>query len=144
MRNSTILTVLRGPLHGLGQGQMGSALRGSLQISCFLTEGPFLGIPLNLLLSSQKCQGVPFSPICQTIETFAAVTLVVTPFVRNPWPSDSEGPGPILRPESHARQSSVSGIRASACARGAPRARSALRLGQDRQHQPLSRDGELR
>ena len=25
----------------------------------------FLGTPANLLLSSQKCQGVPFSPICQ-------------------------------------------------------------------------------
>ena len=25
----------------IGKGQMGSALMGSLQISCFLTEGPF-------------------------------------------------------------------------------------------------------
>ena len=43
-----------------GTGQMGSALMGSLQLSCFSSEGPFLGTPVNLLVSSQKCQGVPF------------------------------------------------------------------------------------
>ena len=32
----------------LGKGQMGSALTGSLQISCLLTEGLF-GTPINLL-----------------------------------------------------------------------------------------------
>ena len=46
-----------------GNGQMGSALMGSLQISYFSTD--LLGTPVNLLLSSQKCQVVPFSPICQ-------------------------------------------------------------------------------
>ena len=30
---------------------------------CFLTD--FLDTPVNLLLYSEKCQGVPFSPICQ-------------------------------------------------------------------------------
>ena len=34
---------------------MGSALMGALRISSFLTEG-LLGTPVNLLLSSQKCQ----------------------------------------------------------------------------------------
>ena len=52
-----------------GEGQMGSALigsalMGSLRTSRFLTEG-LLGTPVNLLLSSQTCQGVPFSPISQ-------------------------------------------------------------------------------
>ena len=55
---------------GLGEGRMGSALLGSLQCSCFLTGKLFgcyfLGAPVNLLLSSQKCQGVPFFAICQT------------------------------------------------------------------------------
>ena len=55
---------------------MGSALMGSLQASRFLTE-VLLGAPFNLLLSSEKCQGVPFSPICQII-TFAAAPLVLT------------------------------------------------------------------
>ena len=53
-----------------GKGQMGSALMGSLQISCFLTD--FLGTPVNLLLCSQKCQGVPFSPNPPKFITFAA------------------------------------------------------------------------
>ena len=39
------------------KGQMGSALMGSLQLICFLTEG--------LFGYSQKCQGVHFSSICQ-------------------------------------------------------------------------------
>ena len=47
-----------------GKGQMGSALMGSMHISCFLTGGP-LGTPGNLLLSPQKCQGVHFSLICR-------------------------------------------------------------------------------
>ena len=40
-----------------------SALMGSLQYLCFWTE--FLGTPVNLLVSCQKCQGVPFPPMCQ-------------------------------------------------------------------------------
>ena len=50
----------------VGKGQMGSALMGSLQIFLFFDRGTFLGTPVNLLLSPQKCQGVPFSPICQS------------------------------------------------------------------------------
>ena len=42
----------------------GQHLLGHCMISClcFLTEGLFGGTPVNLLVSSQKCQGVPFSP----------------------------------------------------------------------------------
>ena len=58
---------------------------GSLQMSCFLTEGRFgyAGTPVSLRLYSQECQGVPFSPICQKSLQFAAAPLVLTPFVRN-------------------------------------------------------------
>ena len=45
--------------HVFGNGRGGSALMGSLRLSCFWQRG-FLGTPVNLLLSSQKCQGVPF------------------------------------------------------------------------------------
>ena len=30
-----------------------------------LRQRDFLGTPVNLLVSSRKCQGIPFSPICQ-------------------------------------------------------------------------------
>ena len=53
---------------------MGSALMGSMQMSCLLT-------PVNLLVSSQKCQGVPFPNLSRFV-TFAAAPLVLTPFVR--------------------------------------------------------------
>ena len=43
----------------------------------------FSGTPVNLLLSSQKCQGVSFSPNLSTLITFAAAPLMLTPFVRN-------------------------------------------------------------
>ena len=49
----------------IGKGQMGSALMASLHNLCFLTEGLFWVLPLNLLLYAQKCQGVPFSPVGQ-------------------------------------------------------------------------------
>ena len=64
---------------------MGSALMGSLQSSGFWTDELFgySGAPGNLLLYSQKCQGVPFSPICGNLFTFAAAPLMLTPFVRN-------------------------------------------------------------
>ena len=61
---------------------MGSALMGSLQISCFLHRGTFWVLPLTYFLSSAKCQDIPFSPICQN-SLFAAAPLVSTPFVRN-------------------------------------------------------------
>ena len=44
---------------------MGSALMGSLQMLCSFDGGAFWGTPGNLLLSSQKCQGIPFSQICR-------------------------------------------------------------------------------
>ena len=45
----------------------------------------FLGTPVNLRLYPQKWQGVPFSPICQnTLVTFAAAPLVLTPFIPQP------------------------------------------------------------
>ena len=57
---------------------MGSALMRSLQSSCFW-QRDLLGTPVNLLLSSQKCQGVPFSPICQNSLLLKRPPLVLTP-----------------------------------------------------------------
>ena len=64
---------------------MGSALLGSRQVlNNVLLTGILLGTPVNLLVSSQKCQGVPFSPICQkSLLIFAAAPLALIPFVRN-------------------------------------------------------------
>ena len=56
---------------------------GSLQISCFLTEGLFLGTPINLLLIFPKVPGCTFFPNLSKIITVAAAPLVLTPFVRN-------------------------------------------------------------
>ena len=66
----------------VGKGRMGSALMGSLQISCFW-QRDFLGTPINLLLYSQKCQGVPFSPICQTND-FCSGPISVDPISPQP------------------------------------------------------------
>ena len=44
-----------------GKGQMGSATMGSLQIICFRQKDCW-GTSVNLLASSQKCQGVPVCP----------------------------------------------------------------------------------
>ena len=50
----------------------------------------FLGTPVNLLWSPQKCQGLLlFSPNLSRFITFAAAPLVLTPFVRNQKPSTS-------------------------------------------------------
>ena len=49
----------------------------------FVWQRDFLGTPANLLLPSQKCQGVPFSPILSKFMTIAAPPLVSTPFVHN-------------------------------------------------------------
>ena len=51
----------RGSLH-VGKGQMGSALTGSLQISFFFLTQGLLDTPV---ISSKKCQGAPFFPICK-------------------------------------------------------------------------------
>ena len=66
----------------VGKGQMGSALMGSLQISCFLTEGPFgySALPTFIL---PKVPGRTFFPNLSKIITFAAAPLVSTPFVRD-------------------------------------------------------------
>ena len=72
-------------LHGstpIGKGQMGSALMGSLHFLFF--DRNFLGTPVNLLLSPQKCQGVLFSSInLSKFIIFAAAPLVLTLFVRS-------------------------------------------------------------
>ena len=56
---------------------------GSLQIPCFFDRVTFWALPFtNLLLYSQKCQGVPFLNLPK-LYVFAAAPLVLTPFVRN-------------------------------------------------------------
>ena len=42
-----------------------------------------MGTPVNLLSSSQKCQGCSFFPNLSKLITFAAAPLVSTQFVRN-------------------------------------------------------------
>ena len=65
-----------------GTNGVGTSM-GSLRILCLLTEGTFWGAPVNLLLSSQKCQGVPFSPIRQNSLHSQPGPVVFTPLVRN-------------------------------------------------------------
>ena len=58
-------------------------------------ERDFWGTPVNLLLSSQKYQGVPFPQSDKNKVPFAAAPLVWTPFVRNQGgPGRGGGPGP--------------------------------------------------
>ena len=78
-RSTVAVAVARAPI---GKGQMGSALMGSLQISCFLT-GTFRVLPLTNFDIPKSAKVIPFSPLCQQISTFAAAHLVLTPFVRN-------------------------------------------------------------
>ena len=98
----------------LGKEQMGSALMGSLQIS-FFWQRDFLGTPVNRLLFSQKCQGVPFFPNLSKYITFAAVPLVLIPFVRNqsasPWNASSvRGPRPTASLRSEKGEVLLSGV----------------------------------
>ena len=58
------------------------ALMGSLQMFMFF-DRDFSGTPVNLLLYSQKCQGVPFSPICQ-IHYFCSSPISVDPICPQP------------------------------------------------------------
>ena len=60
-----------------GKGQMGWALMGVTANFMFF-DRDFWGAPIKLLVSSQKCQGVPFSPIRQN-----AAPSVSTPLVCN-------------------------------------------------------------
>ena len=69
----------------LGKGQMGSALMGSLQILCFLTEGLF-GCSRQPTFIFPKVPGRTFFHNLSkfiTAKTVAAAALVLTPFVRN-------------------------------------------------------------
>ena len=54
------------PPVAFGKGQMGSALMGSLRKFHVFRQRNFFVTPVQLLLSCQKCQGVPFSSICQS------------------------------------------------------------------------------
>ena len=66
-----------------GQGQLGSALVGSLRIRVFFVTGTCWVLPLILYSYSQKCQGVFFPPNLSKLSTFAAAPLVLTPFIRS-------------------------------------------------------------
>ena len=61
---------------------MGSALMGSLQMLCCLTEGLF-GYSREPTFLFPKVQGHTFFPNLSKIITFAAAPLVLTPFVSN-------------------------------------------------------------
>ena len=63
------------------KGQMGSAQMGSLQFLLSFFDRNFLGTPVNLLLSSQKCQGVP--PIYQN-SYFCSGPISVNPLCPRP------------------------------------------------------------
>ena len=66
----------------LGKGQMGSALKGSLQISCHLT-GTFWVLPLTCFYLPKSARAYPFPPNLSKSIAFAAAPLGLTPFVRN-------------------------------------------------------------
>ena len=60
---------------------MGSALMGSAQFMFF--DRDFLGTPVNLIFIIRKVPGRTFFLNLSKFITFAAATLVLTPFVRN-------------------------------------------------------------
>ena len=74
------------------KGLTGSALMGSLQMSCFLTEGPF-GYSRSPTFIFPKVPGCTFFPNLSKFITFAAAPSVLTPFVRN----QGERPEGILK-----------------------------------------------
>ena len=69
----------------LGKGQMGLALMGSLQISCFfcLFWQSTFGYSLCPTFISPEVTGCTFFPNLSKFITFAAAPLLLTPFVRN-------------------------------------------------------------
>ena len=67
------------------KGTHGVSTHGVTASFIFLT-GTCWVLPLTYVLSSQKCQGVPFSPNLSKLVTFAAAPFVSTPFVRNQLP----------------------------------------------------------
>ena len=76
---------LRGAAGGgraVGEGQMGSALEGSLQSSCVLREGLF-GYSPSTVFILPKVPGRTFSPNLSKWITFAAAPSVLTPSVRS-------------------------------------------------------------
>ena len=77
---------------GLGKGQIGSALMGSLQICCFFDRGTFWVLPLTYFYLPQSSRAYLFSNLSKFI-TFAAAPLVLTPFVRNQRSPTACGPG---------------------------------------------------
>ena len=70
------------PAAKFGKGQMGSALMGSLQISCFFDRGTFLVLSLTYFYLPESARAYLF-PQSVKIITFAAAPLVLTPFARN-------------------------------------------------------------
>ena len=69
-------------LHGSERDTWGQHYWGHCKFHVF-DRGTFGGTLVNLLLSYQKCQGVPFLHNRSKNLTFAAAPLVLTPFVRN-------------------------------------------------------------
>ena len=64
----------------VGQGKNGVSTNGVAAIVYVFDRGTFWGTPVNLLLSSQKCQGVPFSPnLSKLMYYFCSGTLSIDP-----------------------------------------------------------------
>ena len=66
----------------LGKGQMGSALMGALQTSCF-DRGTFWVLPLTHFCLPNSARAYLLPQSVKIRYTFAAAPLVLTPFVRN-------------------------------------------------------------
>ena len=88
---------------------MGSALMGSLQMLCFLTD--LWVTPVNLLLYSQKCQGV-FFPQSDKINYFCSGHISVDPI--SPQPRGANERTPRRRAPRRGRRASVRLLRARA------------------------------
>ena len=69
---------------GSRKGTNGVSTTGVTANSTFLLHWDLLGTPVNLLLSSQKCQGVPFSPICRISLPFCSVPISADPICPQP------------------------------------------------------------
>ena len=66
-----------------GKGQNGVSTNGATANCMLFDRGAFWVLPVDLRLSSQQRQGVPFSPNLSKFIIFAAAPLMLTPFVRN-------------------------------------------------------------
>ena len=58
-------TAREAPARRFRKGTNGVSTNGVTANFMLFDRGTFWVLPLNLRLSSQKCQGVPFSPICE-------------------------------------------------------------------------------